>query len=295
MGIRTGQQYLDKLNAMTPARGDRRRGGQREDRRAPRVPQRGPLLRQALRHAARPAVPGRADLHLAQHRGPGQCLLPGAEDRRGPPAPAPRHLHLGRVLQRLPGPLRGLHELLAHRAQHGREVVRAGGPEVRREHPQLLRVGPGKRRPRHAHPDPAAGQPLGLRLRAARRPALGPDRGGARGRHRHPAARACSPPSPRSPTNCSSSRPRCCAAPRRTPPTLTPSPSPTTPRACATSAAPRCTTAAAPTTSRWPPATRKWTPSRSSTTSSCPTSASSCSATRSCATASTPKPAPARS
>ena len=77
--------------------------------------------------------------------------------------------------------------------------------------------------------------------------------------------------------------------------TRTPSPSPTTPRACATCAAPRCTTAAAPTTSRWPPATRKWTPSRSLTTSSCPTSASSCSATRSCATASTPKPAPARS
>ena len=38
-------------------------------------------------------------------------------------APPPRHLHLGRVLQRLPGPLRRLHELRAHRARHGREVV----------------------------------------------------------------------------------------------------------------------------------------------------------------------------
>ena len=124
MGIRTGQQYLEKLNAMSP-----------------HVVIDGEVVSEkiaehpAFRNVARsyaqlfdmqhdPEIPGGADLRVAEHRRAGECLVPGPEDDRGPAAPPPRHLHLGRVLQRLPWPLRRLHELRAHGARHGRSGSR---------------------------------------------------------------------------------------------------------------------------------------------------------------------------
>ena len=186
MGIRTGQQYLDKLNAMTP-----------------HVVIDGEVVnKEVAEHPAfRNVARSYAKLFDMQHDPKYQEALtytsPSTGDLVNASFLVPRTIEdLQRRRRAISTWAESSNGFLgrsgdymnscAHRAQHGREVVLAGGPEIWREHPQLLRVGPGERRPGHAHPHPAAGEPLGLRLGTARRPALGPDRGGARGRDRHP-------------------------------------------------------------------------------------------------------------
>ena len=125
MGARTGQEYLERLDATAPRHGGRRDGAQ-EHHVPRRVPQRHPLLRPPLRYAARARLPGHAHLALAHLRRPGRDLVHGAARARGSGPPPHDDEHLGAVQPRHDGADRRLPEQRADGALPSPDLVRPG-------------------------------------------------------------------------------------------------------------------------------------------------------------------------
>ena len=140
------------------ARGERHAGAERtgvrriaEEERAVRVPGRparrrrhrgadlpgaDPRHRRAVRHAARPRVPRRDDVSLADHGRARVHVVPGAALARGAREEAQALQAARRSQLRLHGPRPGLHEPVRHRlAPHGRPVRARRAPASARTPP----------------------------------------------------------------------------------------------------------------------------------------------------------------
>ena len=186
MPARSGQEYVESLKKQRALRLPGRPAGGRRDRRAG-LPGADPRHRRAVRHAARPGVPRRDDLPVADDGRAGVHVVPRALHARGAGEEAQALQAARRPQLRLHGPRARLHEPVRHRlAPHGRPV-RPRGRALRRERHALLRARARARPLPHPHADQPADRPSqDLGPAGGPVPAPGP---GARDGRRHRRAR----------------------------------------------------------------------------------------------------------
>ena len=284
MGARTGQEYVDRLAQTRPVveiNGERVPRGSRSTRRSASAVATRTRELYDLQHDSE--LRDVADLRVADVRRAGRHVVPGPAHRRGPRS-APRWLSsagrdhslgtLGRTGDYLNSALMALSEA----GPGSPRPTRAFGENITRATTRLVRE---QDLLHDAHADPAAGQPR--RRRSASRSTAARSARTSSTRTTTAswcAARGCSRRSARSPTSCSSSPRRCCAARPRTRRTRSRSRSTATRPACASSAASPWTTAPHFDHPLGVALRGDGRASSSSTTSTCRGSASSCSATR---------------